>query len=398
MGYMPSKADPNLWMKDCTSHYEYIAYYVDYVLVWSKDAMGVMNQLKETYILKGVGIPEYYLGADVMVLGDEWTHEGVGLAMSAQTYLSMVIPKLESMFDKDFKFKSYKIPMEEDYHPEMDDSPLLDQDGAAKFRSIIGSAQWIITLGRFDIQFAVSSLSRFNMAPRVGHMKAAQRLFGYLKAFPKGKIIYDCSYPDHSKYPVEDHEKWGEFYPNVQEELPPDMPKPRGKSVRITCYVDANHAHDLVNCRSATGILLLVNKAPIRWISKRQKTVETSTYGSELVAARLTAELLMEVRYQLRMLGVPLDGPALLLGDNMSVVLNTSVPSSVLKKKHNAIAYHRVCETIAAKVFRFVHIESTKNPADVLTKPLGHVLEYSLVNPLLFRQPFRVPQKEKVEV
>src|SRR5210317_349360 len=179
MGYSPSKADPNLWMKDCTSHYEYIACYVDDVLVWNKDAMGVMNQLNETYILKSVGIPEYYLGADFMVLGDEWTHEGVGLAMSAQTYLSMVIPKLESMFDKDFKFKSDKMPMEEDYHPEVDDSPILGQYGAAKFRSIIGSAQWIITLGCFDIQFAVSALSRFNMAPHEGHLKAAQRLFGY---------------------------------------------------------------------------------------------------------------------------------------------------------------------------------------------------------------------------
>ena len=109
MGYTPSKADPNLWMKDCGSHYEYIACYVDDVLIWSKDSLAVMNKLKETYILKGVGIPEYYLGADIMVLGDEWTHEGVGLAMSSQTYLSMVIPKLESMFGKDNKFKTYKI-------------------------------------------------------------------------------------------------------------------------------------------------------------------------------------------------------------------------------------------------------------------------------------------------
>jgi hypothetical protein len=52
----------------------------------------------------------------------------------------------------------------------------------------------------------------------------------------------------------------------------------------------------------------------------------------------------------LRSLGVALDEPALMLGDNISVVLNTTVPSSVLKKKHNANAYHRVREAIAAKV------------------------------------------------
>jgi hypothetical protein len=60
----------------------------------------------------------------------------------------------------------------------------------------------------------------------------------------------------------------------------------------------------------------------------------------------------------LRSLGVDLDGPTLMINDNMSVVLNTSVPSSVLKKKHNGIAYHRVREAIEAKVMRFAYVKS----------------------------------------
>jgi hypothetical protein len=62
----------------------------------------------------------------------------------------------------------------------------------------------------------------------------------------------------------------------------------------------------------------------------------------------------------LRSLGVVLDGPSLMLGDNMSVVLNTTVPSSVLKKKHNAIAYHRVREAIVARMMRFAYIRVKK--------------------------------------
>jgi hypothetical protein len=58
-------------------------------------------------------------------------------------------------------------------------------------------------------------------------------------------------------------------------------------------------------------------------------------------------ELILEIRYMLRSLGVALDGPALMLGDDMSVVLNTTVPSSVMKKKHNEIAYHRIREATA---------------------------------------------------
>jgi hypothetical protein len=56
----------------------------------------------------------------------------------------------------------------------------------------------------------------------------------------------------------------------------------------------------------------MINNTPIRWISKRQKTLETSTYGSELVASRIATELILEVRYMLRSLGVALDGPALM--------------------------------------------------------------------------------------
>jgi hypothetical protein len=74
----------------------------------------------------------------------------------------------------------------------------------------------------------------------------------------------------------------------------------------------------------------------------------------------------------LRSLGVDLDGPTLMLGDTMSVVLRISVPSSVLKKKHNAIAFHRLQEAIAAKVMRFAYVKSKENISDILTKPLSN--------------------------
>ena len=158
--------------------------------------------------------------------------------------------------------------------------------------------------------------------------------------------------------------------------------------------MDADHAHDLVTRQSVTGVLIFINNTPIRWYCKRQKTVETSTYGSELVAARVATELVMELRYTLRMLGVPLDGPALMLGDNMSVVLNTTVPSSVLKKKMLGICYHRVREAIAAKILRFSHIRSEENLADILTKPLPNPAFHSLVKPILFRVPAHVRDQD----
>jgi hypothetical protein len=109
----------------------------------------------------------------------------------------------------------------------------------------------------------------------------------------------------------------------------------------MTVYVDADHAHDLATKRSITGILMMLNSTPFRWVTKCQKTVETSTYGSKLVASRITTDLILGVRSMLSLSGTALDGPTLKLGDIMSQVLNTSVPSSVLKKKYNAIAYYQ---------------------------------------------------------
>jgi hypothetical protein len=195
------------------------------------------------------------------------------------------------------------------------------------------------------------------MLPREGHLKAVKRILSYLKTFPKGKVIIETSYPNHSMYPVEDHSNWMEFYPNASEEIPKDLSPEKGTRVRMTVYVDADHAHDVVTRRSITLILVMLNNTPIGLISKHQKTVETSTYGSELVASRVATELIVEVRYILWSLGVALDGSELMLGDSMSVVLNTTVPSSVLKKKHNAIAYHRVREATSKNNEVSIHQE-----------------------------------------
>ena len=97
------------------------------------------------------------------------------MAFSAQTYIKNVIPKFEALFGH--SLNATKTPMAEECHPETDDSPLCSPDDGAKFRSIIGCANWMITLGRFDIHYATMSLRRFIMAPRENHLKAAKRIF-----------------------------------------------------------------------------------------------------------------------------------------------------------------------------------------------------------------------------
>jgi hypothetical protein len=84
-----------------------------------------------------------------------------------------------------------------------------------------------------------------------------------------------------------------------------------------------------------------------------------------------------------------------MLGDNMSVVLNTTIPSSSLKKKHLACSYHRIREAIAGKYVKFGHIGSEFNLADVNTKPLNSVVFHRIVDPYLFRVPAHLQDAKK---
>ena len=166
--------------------------------------------------------------------------------------------------------------------------------------------------------------------------------------------------------------------------IPDQISKPLGKGVTLTCYADANLYHDLVTGRAVTGILHLINKTPVEWYSKQQATVETATYGSEFVAARIATDQMIDLRTTLRYLGVPIIGKSYLFGDNSSVVTSSTIPHSVLKKRHNALNYHRVCEAIAAKIFAFFHIGGDNNPADILSKHNGYPKAWPMVKPLLF--------------
>ena len=141
------------------------------MLIWSKDPLKIMRKLAEIYTLKGVGYPEYYLGGNVEELGPEWTKQGAKTALSAKTYVKNAIQKNAEMLGIN-SFKNYKSPMAEEYHPEEDSTPLLDSQGISKYRSLIGTANWVVTLGRFDIAYAVNNMSRYNNAPREGHLKA----------------------------------------------------------------------------------------------------------------------------------------------------------------------------------------------------------------------------------
>jgi hypothetical protein len=122
----------------------------------------------------------------------------------------------------------------------------------------------------------------------------------------------------------------------------------------------------------------------IDWYSKRQNTVESSSFGSEFIALRIATEKLEALRYKLRMMGIPIDGPANVFCDNESVVKSSTRPESTLKKKHISICYHKVRESQAGGSTRVAWESGETNLSDILTKINPGPRLRSLVRRILF--------------
>ena len=378
MKFFPSKAEDDIWMRKNGDAYEYIATYVDDICIVAKDPGEIARQLQEDYKfkLKGTGPISYHLGCD-------YFRDPTGtLCFSPRKYIEKMKESYTRMFGT--APKEFSSPLENNDHPELDTTEELDEIGIKKYQSLIGSLQWAVSLARIDITTAVMTMSGFRAAPRKGHLERVKRIYGYLSKFKHATIRVRTEEPDYSDIPDPDYDWSHSIYGDVREVKPDDAPAPLGKRVTMTTYVDANLLHDLLTGRSVTGILHLLNKMPSQWYSKKQGTVETATYGSEFVAARVATEQIIDLRLTLRYLGVPLNDKVYMFGDNESVVTSGSLPQSKLNKRHTALSFHRVREAVASKMLSFIHIPGKINPADILSKHWSNHKVWVILQPLLF--------------
>jgi hypothetical protein len=386
LGYRPTKADPDVWIRAATKpngfkYYEYILCYVDDVLSLSDDPKTTMLGIQDQFKLKDDKIeePENYLGAVLakMTMNDGsecWT-------MSSEKYCKAAVTNVEEKLAKSGRRLPTKCgaPLTSGYKPELDVSQELKADGLNYYQELIGVLRWAVELGRVDLLLETSLMSAHLALPRIGHLEQVMHMFGYLKEHPKRKLAFDAAHPEIDERRFHKYD-WFDFYRGAKESIPGDMPEARGNVASTHCFVDANHAGNMTNRRSQTGILIFMNRAPIIWHSKRQNTVETSTFGSEITAMKNAIELIKALRYKLRMFGVPIEGPTNIFCDNEAVVKNCSTPESTLKKKHHSIAYHRNREAVAAGTCRIAKEGTISNLSDLFTKILTRLRRLELLD------------------
>ena len=389
LGFKMCRADNDVWMREGVNAagmevWEYVLVYSDDLLIVALHPNEIAAKIDQHCKLKegSVKTPDQYLGANVgmMTLADGNAY----WYMSSDSYTKAALENVEIWMKK----KGLRgLPTRtacvfpSGWKPELDVTPELLEEDASYYQQQIGVLRWMVELGRIDICTEVSMLAAYSACPRQGHLAAVIHLFAYLKNHSRSKMVFDPMPMDHDSHTSYD---WTDFYQQVKELIPADAPKPRGKAVQTTCFVDSDHAGDQVTRRSRTGVLIFMGRAPIVFYSKKQGSIETSSFGSELSAMKTAVELIEGLRYKLRMMGVPLDGPTYVKADNMSVVHNCSTPSSMLKKKSNSIAYHYVRERCAAGVCSVTYVPTTDNVADMLTKSQPGEVRGRLAEQVLF--------------
>ena len=164
-GFLPCRAEPDIWMRPSDGIYEYIAVYVDDLAIAMHNPSEFTNVLSSKYnfSMKGTGPLKFHLGAD-FVRDNKGT-----LSMAPRKYIDRMIASYERMFGEKPKINVYS-PLEPGDHPELDDSQLPDATGTQQYLTLVGMLQWAISLGRFDIATAVMSMSSFHAAPCCGHL------------------------------------------------------------------------------------------------------------------------------------------------------------------------------------------------------------------------------------
>ena len=144
-------------------------------------------------------------------------------------------------------------------------------------------------LGRFEISFVISSLSRYSAVPRVGHLRELIGVFGYLKYKPDRRLPIDSSDPGLKGDPIGGAGSLEKYYQDAKEDIgehPPSVGTPMNSSIMF----DSDHAHDKVTFSSISWIVISIGKTPVKWTSTRQGAIKSSTYGAEFMAGRSATE------------------------------------------------------------------------------------------------------------
>lgn len=305
-----------------------IAVYVDDILIMSESEgwiRRIKKKLQENFKMVDMGKLHNFLKIEFH--HDEKKGE---IHMKQTRYIQELIKKFK-MTD----CKTASTPMEPKLQLRLPEKVNESEMAKLPYRQLIGSLMYLSTSTRPDISFAISYLSQFNHNYSKEHWLAAKRVLRYLKATPHHGLAFSAS----SK----------QFYGAA----------------------DADWASNVVDRRSWTGYAFLLGGASISWEARKQKSVAMSSAESEYVSLGEATKEALHLRRVLRELQVPAESVKIVNDSQSAQAMVRRARSNFEKIKHIDLRHHFIREELTNGSISLDYLETSKMPADVLTKSLG---------------------------
>ena len=198
---------------DGFEYYEYIFCYVEDVLCISHNPQKLMNRIQGDFNLKydKIETPGIYLRAALANM--KLKSGNYCWNMSPEQYVKAAVTNIEEDLARSGKILLLKcVPsLLRNYAPWLEDSPELMADGVQQYQELIGKLRWAVDIGRLGIMLEKLLVSNYLAMPRVGHLKQAFHIFGYLKVHSKRKLGFDPVHPAISKNSFQQCD-WTYFY------------------------------------------------------------------------------------------------------------------------------------------------------------------------------------------
>ena len=325
--FTPFSAEVCLYRRGQT----YILIYVDDLLIMAPSGHSIdeiLSIISGDFNITSLGPVAHFLGMRVI-------REGLShITLLQDTYVAKLLAEFGFIGGSR---KSVSTPMDSAIILDKTFSNPLSEAEHSTFLRLNGSLQWLASLTRPDIAFAVNWLARHSACPTARHLGGAHRILRYLRATPYRGLRY-------------------------------------GESRELELYTDAAHGDDLATRRSTTGFVFTLSGGPITWRSARQPIVTLSSTEAEYVAASTATQSGLWLRQILSDFHFPgLAQPLPLFTDSCSSIAIATNPFGTKRSKHIELRWHFLRDQIANGAITIQHIPGVDMPADGLTKPLEKV-------------------------
>jgi len=340
LGFTQATMDPSLYILKLDGEVVFLVDFVDDMLIISRSdppIEWVTAELRKQYDITDMGEAQKYIGLYILrdvSAGEMWVHLAPYIRESGERFGIKADSFPDTPLPSDFVlFHPWEEAGEESLADSKGkDDPLLTTKEEQRYRSIVGTLNYVAHSVRLDVAYAANQLSHAQSAPRKRHLAAAERCIKYLLGTADLCLHFS-----------------------------------KRSGVFLECFVDANYSSS-GGKKSITGFILKVGGAPIMWTARKQDRVTTSTCDAEAYAIMTAVQYVEHARDLLEELGQTQFTPTPVYNDNTASVKLCIDPLSHKKSVQLTRQMAYVRERIKSGVIAPLHVRTTEQPADFHTK------------------------------